>query len=219
MIEVKHVFKSLEGVPVLYDVSFELERGRILTVLGPSGSGKTTLLRIIAGLELPDQGEVWLAGGLVSRPGWGILPHLRGIGMAFQNPALWPHMTVAQNILFGLGNTTRQDRNSRLEELLASFSLQGLEKRYPYQLSGGEARRVSLARALAPKPPFLLLDEPLAHLDLQLKTTLLDLIKSIATQCLNLVYVTHDEAEARALGGNILQLVKNESNNSTEETG
>jgi ABC-type Fe3+/spermidine/putrescine transport system ATPase subunit len=207
MIEVKQLSKSFGDVRAVDHVTFNVPAGDSLAILGPSGSGKTTLLRLIAGLEIPDEGEIYINGELSSEPGWVEAPHRRGIGFVFQAPSLWPHMTVAQNILFGLNGISRRDGRRRLDELLQQTSLKGLENRYPSQLSGGQARRVALARTLAPRPRCLLMDEPLTNLDPDLKGQLVALIKQTAEQegvCL--LYVTHDADEAKCISERVLVL-------------
>ncbi|MBM4287055.1 MAG: ATP-binding cassette domain-containing protein [Deltaproteobacteria bacterium] len=200
MIQVVELSKGYGTVAAVAGVSFTVPALGTLAVLGPSGSGKTTLLRLLAGLDLPDAGEIYLDGRLASRPGWALEPHRRGLGFLFQTPALWPHLTVAQNILFGLYKSPKKAAQERLEELLEQMSLTALARRYPYQISGGEARRVSLARTLAPRPRLLLLDEPLINLDPELKHHLLQLIKTTVTKSRGtLIYVTHDRQEAAAV--------------------
>jgi len=207
MIVVSRISKSFGEAMAVDSVSFEVPPCESVAILGPSGSGKTTLLRLIAGLELPHAGEVYIDGALVSKPGWGLAPHLRSIGFVFQSPTLWPHMTVAQNILYGLHRVPGDEARSKLRELLRQMSLSGLEGRRPDQLSGGEARRVALARALAPEPRRLLMDEPLTNIDPDLKARLLDLIKdAVARTKACLVYVTHDENEAGELSERVLRL-------------
>jgi len=207
MIEVQHVTKRFGTVTVLHDLSVTVPDRGALVVAGPSGCGKTTLLRLIAGLDLPDAGEIQMDGRVVSRPEWGLPPHQRGLGFVFQTAALWPHMTVAQNILFGVPHLRRPEAAERLEEVLTQTSLGGLGRRYPHQLSGGQARRVALARALAPHPRYLLLDEPLTNLQVELKTELLALITQTAASIgAALVYVTHDPAEAAAISDRVLIL-------------
>ena len=187
--------------------SFELAPGATLVIRGSSGGGKTTLLRLLAGLELPDAGEMYIHGALASRPGWVLSPYRRGMGFVFQTPALWPHLTVAGNILFGLTDLPRAERQLRLKKVLESVGLPGFEQRYPDQLSGGQARRVALARTLAPRPPCLLMDEPLVNLDEALKTEMLELIIAlVARNGTALVYVTHDAAEAEQIGGRVLTM-------------
>src|SRR5205814_424804 len=153
--------------PALGDVSLQIENGEFVALLGPSGSGKTTLLRILAGLEVPEEGKVWFGKRDVTKD----QPASRGIGFVFQQYALFGHMTVAQNIAFGLNVMKRSQRPSRsatrdrVEELLGLVQLTGLGTRYPSQLSGGQRQRVALARALAREPRILLLDEPFGALD------------------------------------------------------
>ena len=207
MIRVVELAKRFGGVPAVAGVSFHLAAQETLAILGPSGRGKTTLLRLIAGLEIPDAGEIYLDGQLASRPGWALEPHRRGIGFLFQTPTLWPHMTVAQNILFGLHRLPRLAARERLQELLRQMELANLAHRFPYQISGGEARRVSLARTLAPQPPILLMDEPLINLDPALKHRLLQLIQETGRrQPATLLYVTHDRREAAQVSRNSLML-------------
>ena len=207
MIEVRAVVKRFGEVIALDGVSLELERGASLGVLGASGSGKTTLLRIIAGLELPDRGEVLMDGRTTSRPGWGVAPHRRGLGYVFQSPALWPHMTVAGNISFGLHGLPPAEAGTRLARIIEDTGLCGLERRYPVQLSGGQARRVALARALAPRPAWLLMDEPLSNLDRTARDEMLALVDHVVTDSgAGLIYVTHDEGEVERLACRVLRL-------------
>jgi iron(III) transport system ATP-binding protein len=207
MILLKQISKHFDSVTVVDQVSLEAPADSSLVILGPSGSGKTTLLRMIAGLEIPDEGEIYLDGALASNSAWALAPHKRGLGFMFQSSALWPHMTVAQNIMFGLHAISRNEAGQRLQELLENMLLTGLERRYPHQISGGEARRVTLARTLAPKPRGLLLDEPLTNVDAELKSKLLLYIKQTVAQtkaCL--IYVTHDTTEAAQISSRVLIL-------------
>lgn len=207
MIELRDVTKRFGQTIALASVSMTLERGASVAVLGPSGSGKTTLLRLIAGLEMPDEGEVLLDGEVVSRPGWVLAPHLRGMGFVFQQPALWPHMSVARNVAFGLGGVPRDQANARLDETLERTGLTALRDRLPGQLSGGESRRVALARALAPHPDLLLMDEPLTNLDTDAKDGMLALIAQVAEETgPGLIYVTHDESEAGRIAERVVRL-------------
>ena len=206
-LELRGLAKAYGTVKVLEGLALTVPSGGRAVVLGPSGSGKTTLLRLIAGLDLPDAGEVLLDGAVMSAPGWATPPSVRNVGMVFQTPALWPHMTAAENIRFGLGRLERGAARQRVEALLAALELEGLAERYPHELSGGEARRVALARALAPQPALLLLDEPLTNLNLALKAKVHAVLEAhLAAQQPTLVYVTHDPAEAEALGGQVLTL-------------
>jgi iron(III) transport system ATP-binding protein len=207
MIEAKDLAKSYGRVPVLAGTSFTAAPGEPLVIFGPSGCGKTTLLRLVAGLELPDRGEVLLDGVVASRPGWGMLPRARNIGFAFQSGALWPHLTVGQNILFGLDARPKAAAARRLAEVLDIVLLAGFEGRYPAELSGGEARRVGLARALAPEPRHLLLDEPMTSLDETLKERILpEILKAVRRTAAVLLYVTHDAKEAERVSGRAFRL-------------
>jgi ABC-type Fe3+/spermidine/putrescine transport system ATPase subunit len=198
-VDVRSVSKRFGRTVALEEVSFELHPGEPAVIVGPSGSVKTTLLRLIAGLETPDAGEVYLDG----TPCGKLRPHERGIGFVFQSPALWPHMTVAENIGFGV----RGDR-VRVEELLQHVGLPEYGSRYPDELSGGEVQRVALARALAPRARLLLLDEPLSHLDDDLRWRMLDLILSAARDTgATLLYVAHDVEEASRVSPRTLRLL------------
>jgi ABC-type sulfate/molybdate transport systems ATPase subunit len=197
MIVVQKVSKSYGRVRALDGVSLDVPSGEALVILGRSGSGKTTLLRLIAGLEIPDEGEIYLDGRLASSKDRVLAPHLRGIGFVFQAPALWPHLTLAQNIRFGIRGMSRQPACARVSELLSQMDLDGLGSRYPHQVSGGEARRAALARALAVQPALLLMDEPLLNLDPELKERMLSLIGDLVSRKdAAFLYVTHDSDEA-----------------------
>lgn len=208
-IYVDNIAKSYGKTQILKNLSLKVDAKSCVIIMGPSGSGKTTLLRLIAGLETPDKGSIYLGDKLASNEKFIMPPHLRKLGFVFQTPALWPHMTVRENISFGM----KPDKNNKEQvlDLLARMKMEHLSERYPNQLSGGEARRVSLARALAPKPKCILLDEPLTNLDHNLKTSLLELINEILTRDkLSLIFVTHDQGEAMAIQGKILYLSEGE---------
>ncbi len=177
MIRITGASRSFGSVRALRGVSLRVEEGESLALTGPSGSGKTTLLRIVAGLEPVDEGEVLLSRETVSRPGFLLPPYRRNVGMVFQRPALWPHLTVVKNIGFGLHHPRSVESRSRIEDLLEGFDLAGLHARRPHELSGGQARRVAIARALAPRPRILLLDEPFNDLDPDLARRVARLIK------------------------------------------
>ncbi|MEA5419836.1 ABC transporter ATP-binding protein [Spirulina sp. CCNP1310] len=208
--------------PAVREVSLELYDGDILTLLGPSGCGKTTLLRLIAGFEDPDGGAIAINGQTVSGGGQNIPPEQRGVGMVFQDYALFPHLTVAENIAFGLqsGGKLTATTKERIGQVLHLVGLEGLGRRYPYQLSGGQQQRVALARALAPRPALVLLDEPLSNLDVQvrshLRQELRHILKAAGTSA---VFVTHDQEEALAIsdwvgvmqGGQLEQLDRPET--------
>lgn len=206
-LELRQLSKAFGPVAVLSDFSLEVAAGERVVVLGPSGCGKTTLLRLIAGLDMPDTGEIWLDARPASTPVWAAPPHLRDVGMVFQTPALWPHMTVAGNLLFGLARLEKNAARQRATALLEALALADLAARYPHQLSGGEARRVALARALAPHPSLLLLDEPLTNLNPELKQDVLTVIQAhLERHQPTLVYVTHDHDEARHISPRVVTL-------------
>jgi iron(III) transport system ATP-binding protein len=167
------------AAPAVVDVSLAVEAGEILAVVGESGCGKTTLLRLVAGLEVPDSGTIRIGGRAVSGGAGWVPPERRGVGMVFQDFALFPHMTARGNILYGLGSLPRKQRGRRAEEMLELVGLGGYGERFPHQLSGGQQQRVALARALAPQPSLLLLDEPFSNLDTALKRTLREELRDI----------------------------------------
>ncbi len=209
MIALYRLSKRFGAVQALKPTSLVLPAGSRTVLQGPSGSGKTTLLRLIAGLERPSTGEIHLGGNLASNPMWLQAPHSRDIGFVFQNPALWPHLTVAQNVAFGLLGLPKREVTQRVGDILTTMELDGLEKRYPSQISGGEARRTAIARTLVTRPRRLLLDEPLTHLQDELKLHLLDLILDLVQdQAITLLYVTHSADETRRIGGTLLTLVE-----------
>ncbi|MBB47835.1 MAG: ABC transporter [Phycisphaerae bacterium] len=196
MLELESINKSFGRHPVLTDVSCEITKGGFGVLFGPSGCGKSTLLRIIAGLDAPDSGRILLDGHEVSRPGRDYVPaEARSVGLVFQDLALFPHLTVRQNIEFGIRSHPRKTRRS--SEMLDLVRLVDLHDRLPHELSGGEQQRVAVARALAPAPDLLLLDEPFANLDASLRSTvraeLLDILKLAGA---TVIMVTHDREEA-----------------------
>ena len=196
------------GRPAVDDVSFRVEAGEIVVLLGPSGCGKTTTLRCVAGLEHPTAGEISIAGAVVSAPERGILvpPRLRNIGMVFQSYAVWPHMTVRQNVAYPLKhrNTPRGEMDRKVDEVLSLVGLSEYASRPVVALSGGQMQRVALARSLVYRPQLLLLDEPLSNLDAKLRLRLRDDLRRIIKQTgVSALYVTHDQAEAVVLGDRI----------------
>jgi ABC-type sugar transport system ATPase subunit len=199
MLEAADLHKRFPGARPLQGVSLRLERGETLVVSGPSGSGKSTLMRVLAGLETAEHGRVSVDGHLASAPGPLLPPHRRGIAMVFQRPALWPHLSVLQNLVFAAGG--RRHRAAALE-LLARMGLDGLAHRRPHALSAGQAGRVAVARALAARPRYLLLDEPLVNLDPATRADMQALIRRQATELgAGVLWITHDEGEASAVGG------------------
>ena len=202
--------KSYGETRVVDDVSFDLDAGEVLTLLGPSGCGKSTTLRLIAGLEQPDAGEIWIRGRLVASPDRNIMvpPEGRKIGLVFQSYAIWPHMTVAENIGYPLKIRRRRSRRrsrAKVADLILLVKLDGLGERMPTELSGGQQQRVALARALVYEPDLLLLDEPLSNLDVILRREMRSQIKSLQSRLSTTVlYVTHDQEEAMAFSTRIV---------------
>lgn len=202
-VEMRQINKTFDGFQASRNVSFGVEKGSLAALLGPSGSGKTTILRMIAGLDRPDCGDILINGVRVNAlPG-----SQRGIGFVFQNYALFRYMTVAENIAFGLKvqKRSKPEIKSRVEELLELISMEELGKRYPHQLSGGQRQRVAFARALAPDPQLLLLDEPFAAIDAkvrrELRTWLRGMIERVGVTS---IFVTHDQEEAMEVADTII---------------
>ncbi|MBA9025787.1 ABC transporter ATP-binding protein [Peribacillus huizhouensis] len=206
--------------PVISDFSFSIEKGEIVGILGQSGSGKSTLLRLISGLEMPIKGAIKIAGTTVVSEGIFIHPEERGVGMVFQDYALFPHMTVKENILFGLSRMPRKDRKQRVEEMLELVQMGNFEKRYPHELSGGQQQRVALARALAPKPNVLLMDEPFSNLDADLKGSIREELGVILKKAnMTCIMVTHDRNDVEAICDySIVIGQSNVANNINEKT-
>jgi iron(III) transport system ATP-binding protein len=209
MIELENISKTFDSHRAVDQVSLIIPDHAQVVLLGPSGSGKTTLLRLIAGLEIPDTGTITMDGRLMSSPDCMVPPSERSIGFVFQSGALWPHMTVADNIRFALRDIPLGEQYQRTRSLMERMGILPLADRYPDQISGGEARRVALARALAPRPATLLFDEPLTNLDRPLRQDLLRLIiESVREAGSRMVYVTHDEYEAETIAGTIIRFDK-----------
>ncbi|WP_300451460.1 ABC transporter ATP-binding protein [Accumulibacter sp.] len=203
-LELTDIVQRYGAQTVVDRVSLRVETGSIACLLGPSGCGKTTLLRCIAGFEAIAGGEIRLQGCLVSRSGWRLPPEQRKIGMVFQDYALFPHLTVAANVGFGLFDLDSEARRRRVNELLATVGLSGEGGRFPHELSGGQQQRVALARALAPNPQLILLDEPFSNLDVDLRERLsLEVRDILKGQNITAVLVTHDQHEAFAIADHI----------------
>ena len=199
--DLRHAYGSNE---VIRGLTLSLNKGSIGCLLGASGCGKTTVLRCIAGFEPIQAGEIWLNGQLVSRRGVRLATEARRVGMVFQDYALFPHLTVAQNVAFGLRDGDRAARLRRVDEVLEIVRLGGLRDKYPDELSGGQQQRIALARALAPRPDLLLLDEPFSNLDVEFRTQLSVEVRAILKQQhTTAILVTHDQHEAFSLADEI----------------
>jgi putative spermidine/putrescine transport system ATP-binding protein len=202
-LSIQNVRKAFGATTVVQDFNLDVERGEFVSFLGPSGCGKTTMLRIVAGFEEPSAGMVMVGGKDVTN----LKPNQRDIGMVFQAYALFPNLTVAQNIGFGLkvAGVPRAESDARVAEMLSIIKLPEFGNRYPYQLSGGQQQRVALARALAPKPKLLLLDEPLSALDAKVRVSLREEIRGIQKKLgITTIFVTHDQEEALSMSDRIV---------------
>jgi iron(III) transport system ATP-binding protein len=196
--------KTFGSMVALDGLDLELRRGETLALLGPSGCGKTTLLRAIAGLDRPDAGTVEIAGELVEGPGRFVPPERRHLGMVFQDVALFPHLSVAENVAYGVRGLSSADRDTRVAELLELVGMPEAARSRPHELSGGMQQRIALARALAPRPDVVLLDEPFANLDLGLRTQLRgELRRILDTIGASALFVTHDQAEALTIADRV----------------
>jgi iron(III) transport system ATP-binding protein len=198
-----------DAVAAVSDLTLDIADNQFITLLGPSGCGKTTTLRLIAGYLRPDQGSIAVGERVLSSPARVVPPEERGMGMVFQNYAVWPHKTVFENVVFGLKvrRLARAEAQSRVERILDLVNLSGYETRFPNELSGGQQQRVALARSLVVEPDILLLDEPLSNLDAKLRERMRSELKALQRRTgITFVYVTHDQAEALALSDQIAVL-------------
>lgn len=207
LLKIEGIAKRYGSFQALSGVSFDMRAGEIISVLGPSGCGKSTLLQLVAGLARPDEGEIRMNGGTIASRHTMVPPEKRGVNMVFQDYALWPHMSVFDNIAYGLSKLRSGEKRSRVASLLEMLHLEGLENRLPPQLSGGQQQRVAIARALATEPKLLLLDEPLSNLDMRLRvemrTEMAYLFRKLGT---SVFHVTHDPEEAFAMADRLLIL-------------
>lgn len=209
MIELKNIsFRYKDAkIEALKDISFKLNEGSIMAVVGPSGGGKSTLLRVISGLEDPYKGFIGIGKKRVFDNISLIPPEKRGVGMVFQDYALFSHMSVGKNIAFGIEYLNKKERQNRVQEMLGLVNLSGYEKRYPHQLSGGQQQRIALARALAPEPKILLLDEPFSNLDTELLEKVRnDLFKIINVSKTTTIMVTHNPKDAEEYADRIIRI-------------
>jgi iron(III) transport system ATP-binding protein len=205
-IRIERVTKRFGAVTAVRDLSLAVADHEFVTLLGPSGCGKTTLLRLLAGFMTPDTGEIHAGSTTLSTPAGVVPPERRGMGMVFQNYAVWPHKTVYQNVAFGLEvrRVGRAEARTRVARVLELVNLAGLEQRYPNELSGGQQQRVALARSLVVEPGILLLDEPLSNLDAKLRERMRWELKDLQRRTgITFVYVTHDQSEALALSDRV----------------
>lgn len=204
LLEVKDIECRHDDDVIVQVLSMYVKRGDLVCLLGPSGCGKTTVLRAIAGFHPLTKGEIIINGRSVSRPGYTVAPEKRRLGMVFQDYALFPHMTVAKNVGFGLRGMTPRQKEVSITEMLARVGLENMYARYPHELSGGQQQRVALARALAPNPDLILMDEPFSNLDIDLRERLSgevrDILKAQGSTC---ILVTHDQHDAFALGDEV----------------
>lgn len=214
LLEIQDIQCHYDDNLVVDGLSFSVEKGHIAGLLGPSGCGKTTVLRAIAGFQPVSNGQIRIGDSVISRPGHSVPPERRSLGMMFQDYALFPHLSVSENITFGLKEGGRAEQSKHADELLEMVGLAGYGKRYPHELSGGQQQRVALARALAPRPELLLMDEPFSSLDVELRARLtLEIRDILKEQGITAILVTHDQQEAFAMceqvgvmhGGHILQ--------------
>jgi iron(III) transport system ATP-binding protein len=206
-IEIKGLDMAFGSFRALKGVNLDIAEREFVTFLGPSGCGKTTMLRALAGFLVPEQGTIRVADKLLTSPAGVIPPERRRMGMVFQNYAVWPHMSVFENVAFGLriAKVDRRQVQERVARILAAVGLTGLEQRHPGQLSGGQQQRVALARSLVVEPSILLLDEPLSNLDAKLRERMRVELKALQRRMgLTFIYVTHDQAEAMALSDRIV---------------
>lgn len=207
MIELKNIYFQYDNAKTetLRGIDLKLNTGEVLAVVGPSGGGKSTLLRVIAGLEKPKSGEILLDNRIIVNKHTFVNPEKRGIGMVFQDYALFPHLTVKKNIEFGISNLTEKKKRDRVNEVLELVNLIGYEKSFPHELSGGQQQRIALARAIAPNPKIILLDEPFSNLDTHLlekvRDELFEIVRNIGTTT---IMVTHNPEDAKTQADRII---------------
>jgi len=209
-IEVNRVSKSFGERVAINQLSLRIERSERLVLFGPSGCGKTTVLRLLAGLDVPEKGDIRIDGRVVASSGKNLVPpEKRDLGMVFQDLALWPHMTVQQNLMFGLNarRVQKHEAKVRVRDILRPVGLEHRNNAKPHQLSGGEQQRVALARALVSRPSILLMDEPFSSLDDERKRTIASDLLGLQSQFgFTLVYVTHDQAETDLLASRVCRM-------------
>jgi len=196
-----------DALPSVNSVSLSVAKGETLALIGPSGCGKTTTLRLIAGFEQPDSGTIVLGGKVIADRKASAPPEQRGVGMVFQDHALFPHLTVAENVAFGLDGQDRRSRTEQIDYMLKLVGLERLAGRYPHELSGGERQRAALVRALAPRPVIVLLDEPFSNLDADRRAEMREQVRAILKMLsATAIFVTHDHEEALFMGDHVAVL-------------
>jgi len=217
MIKLNNISHSYGEKSVLHNLNLSIEANQLTCLLGGSGSGKTTILRLVAGLEVPQSGEIVIENKTVTENEQILVPpHQRNIGFVFQDLALWPHFTVYKNIAFGLTEKKQDNVKDKVFKMLDFFGIGEHAEKHPHQLSGGQKQLVAISRSLVLEPKILLMDEPLANLDVKLKSKMLEYIKTLKQNFnLTIIYVTHDHKEAFAIADNIVLLEKGK----IEETG
>ncbi|MFB6081401.1 MAG: ABC transporter ATP-binding protein [Halanaeroarchaeum sp.] len=204
VLRLEGVTKAFGTEVAVRDVTLDVADGELLTLLGPSGCGKTTTLRLLAGLERPSEGTIEIDGTVVATPTSVVPPEERSIGMVFQDFALFPHLTVAENVAFGLTDADESTKATRVDDLLELVGLEGMGQRTPDQLSGGQRQRVALARSLAPEPEILLLDEPFSNLDVRLRVEMREEVRRILKEAgVTAISVTHDQEEALTISDRV----------------
>ncbi|MGK9168094.1 ABC transporter ATP-binding protein [Inquilinus limosus] len=209
MLTLERICRRFGTVQALDDVSLSIAHGEIVCLVGRSGCGKSSLLRIVAGVDTPDSGRILLDGAEIAGPGGFVEPEDRNIGFMFQDYALFPHLTVEENVAFGLKRLPREAARARAAEVIGRIGIQALAGRYPHTLSGGEQQRVALARALAPKPVILLMDEPFSNLDRGLREQVRDeTIATLRALGTTAIMVTHDPEEALSAGDRVVLMQK-----------
>ncbi|MGP4108205.1 ABC transporter ATP-binding protein [Virgibacillus sp. L01] len=192
---------------IIHQFNLNVTKGEIVSILGESGSGKSTVLRLLSGLETPLKGSITVNNEVMTDDYHFVLPEKRGVGMVFQDYALFPHMTVSENIQFGLKGHTKKEKKQRVDEVLELINMVNYKKRYPHELSGGQQQRIALARAIAPKPSLLLLDEPFSNLDADLQIRIRNELKDIIKKTgITSIFVTHDRRDARAIADRIITM-------------
>ena len=206
MISVKNLSKKFNEEYIFRNISYDFLEGRKYIIKGPSGSGKTTFLRLTAGFESIDEGEIFINGELIGNRKFQVPPSQRCIGIVTQDPSLWSHMTVEKNISFGLEHLSKKERKLVAKNIMDDMEISHISRHYPSEISGGEAKRAALARMLVRQWKYLLLDEPLANIDKELKNRILERI-NIYTERNNtaLIYVTHDEGDGERINGEVLK--------------